>query len=173
MTKIARRAGDGWARFAVEEPCTTVCPSRCGECNSPTPTPQVEGRECYPTAGDWLSNVGVQGVKGDKLLAESGDASSKWLWSGCSTKARKRRELEPAQRLIGRPKRETSPFGHVVARYVVFTRCEGRGVQCRPKVTANGHTERSNPPTALSVMGAGGQAVCPGGRDAPISQSCG
>jgi len=47
--------------------------------------PQVEGRECYPTAGDWLSNAGVQGVKGDKLLAESGDASNGWLWSGCST----------------------------------------------------------------------------------------
>jgi hypothetical protein len=80
-------------------------------------------------------------VKGDKLLAESGDTSSGWLWSGFSTKARKRRELEPAKRLTlaqagkGRPKRETSPFGHVVYAYVVTTRYEGRGVQCRPKVT--------------------------------------
>jgi len=99
--------------------------------------PQVEGRERYPTAGEWLSNIGVQGVKGDKLLAESGDTSSGWLWSGFSTKARKRRELEPAKRLTpvtagtGRPKREISPFGHVVARYVVSTRYEGHGVQCR------------------------------------------
>ena len=61
--------------------------------------PKWMGRECYPTAGDWLSNVGVQGVKGDKLLAGSGDASNGWLWSGFSTKARKRRELEPAKRL--------------------------------------------------------------------------
>ena len=76
--------------------------------------PKWMGRECYPTAGDWLSNVGVQGVKGDKLLAESSDTSNGWLRSGFSTKARKRRELEPAKRLIGRPKRETSPFGHVV-----------------------------------------------------------
>jgi hypothetical protein len=50
-----------------------------------------------PTAGDWLSNVGVQGVKGDKLLAEGGDASNGWLRSGFSAKARKRRELEPAK----------------------------------------------------------------------------
>jgi hypothetical protein len=148
-------------------------------CGPSTPNPQVEGRERYPTAGDWPSNVGVQGVKGDKLLAESGDASSKWLRSGFSTKARKRRELEPAKRLTpvtagtGRPKREMSPFGHVVARYVVSTRYEGHGVQCRPKVTENGCTERGNPPTALSAMGAGGQAVCPGGRDAPRSKGLG
>ena len=51
----------------------------------------------YPTAGDWLSNVGVQGMTGDKLLAESGDASNGWLRSGFSTKARKRRELGPAK----------------------------------------------------------------------------
>jgi hypothetical protein len=38
--------------------------------------PKWMGRECYPTAGEWLSNVGVQGVKGDKLLAESGDTSN-------------------------------------------------------------------------------------------------
>jgi hypothetical protein len=25
--------------------------------------PKWMGRECYPAAGDWLSNVGVQGVK--------------------------------------------------------------------------------------------------------------
>jgi hypothetical protein len=43
-------------------------------------------------------------MTGDKLLAESGDASNGWLWSGFSTKARKRRELEPAKWLIGRPK---------------------------------------------------------------------
>ena len=35
--------------------------------------PQVDGRECYPTAGEWLSNVGVQE---GKLLAENGDASN-------------------------------------------------------------------------------------------------
>ena len=140
------------------------------------PTPQVKGRECCPTAGEWLSNVGVQGLTGDKLLAESGDASNGWLRSGFSTKARKRRELEPAKRLksvetdTGRPKRETSPFGHVICAYVVLTRYEGRGVQCRPKVTENGHTERSNPSTALPAMGAGGQAGCPDGRDAPRSK---
>jgi hypothetical protein len=39
----------------------------------------------------------VQGWEGDKLLAESGDTPSRWLWSGFSTKARKRRELEPAK----------------------------------------------------------------------------
>jgi len=84
-------------------------------------------------------------VKGDKLLVKSGEASSRWLWSGCSTKARRRRELEPAKTAVTRrPKRETSPFGHVVAGYVVSTRCVGRGVQCRPTVTGNGHTERSN-----------------------------
>jgi len=72
--------------------------------------PQVKGRECYPTAGERLSSVGVQGVTGDKLLAESGDASNGWLWSGCSTKARKRRELEPAKRLIGRLKQGNVPI---------------------------------------------------------------
>ena len=41
----------------------------------------------------WFSNVGVQGQKGDKRLAESGDAPSRWLWTGFSTKMRKRREL--------------------------------------------------------------------------------
>ena len=62
--------------------------------------------------------------------------------------------------LVGRPKREMSPFGHVVARYVVSTRCEGHGVQHRPKVTENGHMERGNPPSALSgKAGAGDQAV--------------
>jgi hypothetical protein len=38
--------------------------------------PKWMGRKCYPTAEDWLSNVGVQGVKEDKLLAESGDTSN-------------------------------------------------------------------------------------------------
>jgi hypothetical protein len=38
-------------------------------------------------------------MKGDKLLAGSGDASNGWLWSGFSMKVRKRRELEPAKRL--------------------------------------------------------------------------
>jgi hypothetical protein len=100
-----------------------------------------------------LLRTGVQGVKGDELLAEGGDASSKWLRSGFSTKARKCRELESAKRLTGRPKRELVPIGHVVARYVVSTRYEGHGVQCRPfdsaqgrpKVTENGHMERGNP----------------------------
>ena len=72
------------------------------------------GRMAIKPFDELRTGVGVQGVKGDKLLAESGDTSSRWLRLGCSTKARKRRELEPAQRLIGRPKRETSPFGHVV-----------------------------------------------------------
>jgi hypothetical protein len=43
--------------------------------------PKWMGRECYPTAGDWFSNVGVQGQEGDKLLAESGDVPSRQLWS--------------------------------------------------------------------------------------------
>ena len=143
--------------------------------------PPGGGERALPYGGRLAINpsaslrAGVQGVKGNKLLAESGDASSGWLWSGFSTKARKRRELEPAERLIaqkadGRPKRETSPFGHIVCGYVVSTRYEGRGVQCRPKVTENGHTERSNPSTALSGMRAGGQAGCPDGRDAPRSK---
>ena len=92
-----------------------------------------------------LLRTGVQGVKGDELLAEGGDASSKWLRSGFSTKARKCRELESAKRLTGRPKRELVPIGHVVARYVVSTRYEGHGVQHRPNVTENGHMERGNP----------------------------
>jgi hypothetical protein len=48
--------------------------------------------------------------------------------------------------LIGRPKREMSPFGHVVAIYVVSIRYEGHGVQHRPKVTKmdiwNGETRQ-------------------------------
>ena len=133
--------------------------------------PKWMGRECYPTAGDWLSNVGVQGVKGDKLLAESGDTSNRWLRSGFSTKACKRRELEPAKRLIGRPKQgNVSTRPRSIAGCVVSTRYEGRGVQCRPKVTENGHTERSNPSTALPTMGAGGQAACPDGRDGSRSK---
>jgi hypothetical protein len=80
----------------------------------------------------------------------------------------KRRELEPAKRLIGRPKREMSPFGHVFMRHVVSARYEGHGVEHRPKVTENGHTERGNPPGALSVeAGAGDQAVSPGGVGCP------
>jgi hypothetical protein len=147
-----------------------MCPSGWNEqsCSS-TSTPQVEGRERYSTAGEWLSNAEAQGMTGDKLLAESGDTLSGWLWSGFSTKALKRRELEPAKRLTSRPKRELFPFRHVVYAYLVSTRCEGHGVQCRPEVTENGYTERSNPPTALSVMRAGGQAVCPGRRNAPGS----
>ena len=81
---------------------TTVCPSGCDVSidNTSTPTPQVDGRKRYLTVGEWPSNVGVQGVKGDILLAGSGDASNRWLWSGFSTKARKRREWQPAERLI-------------------------------------------------------------------------
>ena len=72
----------------------------------------------------------------------------------------------------GRPKRETSPFGHVVLRYVVSTRYEGRGVECRPTVTENGHTEWSNPSrlshtpgerrevSARCWIGVGDQAGC-------------
>ena len=47
--------------------------------------PKWMGRKCYPTAGEWPSNVGVQGREGDKLLAEGGDAPSTWLWTGFST----------------------------------------------------------------------------------------
>ena len=66
-------------------------------------------------------------------------------------KACKRRELEPAKRLTGRPKREMSPFGHVLSDYVVTARCEGHGVEHRPNVTENGHTERGNPAVALTL----------------------
>ena len=69
---------------------------------------------------------------------------------------RKRREVKPAERLVarkadGRPNREMSPFGHIVKPYVVFTRCEGHGVEYRPKVTENGHMERGNPPRLSQV----------------------
>ena len=32
--------------------------------------------------GDLRTGVGVQGWKGDERQAESGDAPSRWLWSG-------------------------------------------------------------------------------------------
>ena len=91
---------------------------------------------------------------------------------------RKRRELEPAERLVarkadGRPKREMSPFGHIVSEYVVSIRCEGHGVEYRPKVTENGLTERGNPPSALwrwnivRKAGAGDQAASLGGVGCP------
>jgi hypothetical protein len=61
-----------------------------------------------------------------------------------------------------------SPFGHGVVRSVVSTRYVGHGVQHRPKVTENGHTERGNPPGALSdEAGAGDQAASPGGVGCP------
>ena len=63
----------------------------------------------------------------------------------------KRRELEPAKWLKGRPKREMSPFGHVFKRHVVIARYEGYGVEYQPKVAENGYTERSNPSVALSA----------------------
>lgn len=37
-------------------------------------------------------------------------------------------------------------------------------------VQVNGHAERWNPPMALSEMGVGGQAISPGGKDAPRSK---
>ena len=61
-----------------------------------------------------------------------------------------------------------SPFGHIVTGYVVSTGGEGHGVKYRPKVTENGHTERGNPPSALSgKAGAGNQAVSLGGVGCP------
>jgi hypothetical protein len=65
----------------------------------------------------------------------------------------KRRELEPAKRLTGRPKRGMSPFSHVLSDYVVSARYEGHGVEHRPTVTENGHTERGNPSVALTRQG--------------------
>jgi hypothetical protein len=47
------------------------------------------------------------------------------------------------------------------------------GVEHHPKVTQNGYTERGNPSTALPALGAGGQAVCPDGRDVPRSKGPG
>ena len=93
----------------------------------------------------------MQGQKGDKLLAESGDAPSRWLWAGFSTKVRKRRQLQPAKRLKGRPKGGLFPFDHVVTAYMVATRCEERGVEYRPETTKNGHMERGNPPRLSQV----------------------
>ena len=77
------------------------------------------------------------------------------LRNGCHTQAQKGNVSIRPRSIVG---------------YVVFTRYEGRGVQYRPTATENGYTGRSNPPTALSAMGAGGQVVCPGGRDAPASK---
>lgn len=45
-----------------------------------------------------------------------------------------------------------SPFGHVLMRYVATARYEGHGVEHRPKVAENGHTERGNP-VSLSPEG--------------------
>ena len=90
-------------------------------------------------------------MTGDKLLAESGDASNGWLRSGFSTKARKRRQLQPAKWLKGRPKRGLFPFGHIVTAYMVSTRCGEHGVEYRPKTTKNGHMERGNPPRLSQV----------------------
>ena len=51
---------------------------------------------------------------------------------------------------------------------MVTTRYEGHGVEYRPKVTKNGHTERGNPPSALSdEAGAGDQAASLGGVGCP------
>jgi len=50
-------------------------------------------------------------MTGDKLLAESGDASNRWPRSGFSTKARKRRELEPAKRLKSVEQTQAGPKG--------------------------------------------------------------
>jgi hypothetical protein len=37
-----------------------------------------------------------------------------------------------------------SPFGHAVCQYVVITRYEGHGVECRSKAAENGYAERGN-----------------------------
>ena len=72
---------------------------------------------------------GVQGRKGVKLPAEGGDTPSRRLWTARAKVWLKRRELEPAKAAVKRrPKREMSPFGHVLMRYVVTARYEGHGV---------------------------------------------
>ncbi len=43
------------------------------------------------------------------------------------------------------PKREMPPFGPVLKRHGVSARYEGHGVEHRPNVAENGHTERGNP----------------------------
>ena len=81
----------------------------------------------------------------------------------------KRRELEPAKAAVKRrPKREMSPFDHVLMRYVVTARYVGHGVEYHPKVTENGHTEQGNPSGALSGdAGAGDRAASPDGVGYP------
>ena len=70
----------------------------------------------------------------------------------------------------------------MVLRHVVSTRCEGRGVECRPTVTENGHLERSNPSwlsrrpderrevSAQCWTGEGDQAGCLDGVGYPKKQ---
>ncbi|MGQ9733303.1 MAG: hypothetical protein ACUVX8_18760, partial [Candidatus Zipacnadales bacterium] len=89
--------------------------------------------------------------------AEGGDPPSRRLWTAQAKGWWKRRELEPAKTAVERrPKREMSPFGHVLMRYVVTARDEGHGVEHRPKVAENGHTERGN---SVSLFPEGEQAT--------------
>ena len=109
-------------------------------------------------------------------------APSQWLWIECSTKIRKRRQLQPAQWLNGRPKRDLSPFDPVLEGHRVITRCAGHGVEYHPNVTPNGHTGRSNPSwlsrrpderrevSARCWTGEGDQAGCHDGGGYPKKQ---
>jgi hypothetical protein len=67
--------------------------------------------------------------------AEGGDAPAKRLWTAEAKVWMKRRQLEPAKRLMpvcgqtgGRLKRGMPSFGHIVSGYVVSARYEGHGV---------------------------------------------
>jgi len=68
--------------------------------------------------------------------------------------------------LIGRAQKG-KVSGHTVGACMVSIRMKP-GVQYRPTVTENGHTERGNPPSALSGnAGEGNQAVSLGGVGCP------
>ena len=82
---------------------------------------------------------------------------SKWLWTGCSTKVRRRRHGEPAHAGLRLPEADMGwpQMGMVPGLACQLaqdcTRMEP-GVKHRPNVTQNGHTERGNPSRALSVL---------------------
>jgi hypothetical protein len=103
---------------------------------------------------------------------------SKWLWTGCSTKVRRRRHGEPAHAGLRLPKRTRAGLKMGMDPGLACTPAQGctqmgPGVKHRPKVTQNGYTERGNPSRALwrwniaRNAGVGDQAVCRDGVGCP------
>ena len=145
----------------------TVCPCRCDDttlCVNHQPLPPWwMGDSTFPrrATGPQSSKAGRKGGQHRARRCHTTeqvamDSESKGMfeassWRTCS------RWLTSAETDKGRPKRERSQAMQV-QRCTASTRTEP-GVKCRPTVTENGHTERSNPPT-LSIRPSREPPIC-------------